>query len=406
MNGGRVSTKCRRNPGFLLERGFLVRIIHENTIHTWSISISQSAYLKHVLERFGMTDCNPAPTPIALGTPLTKQQAPLTGEDCQFMANKPYREILGSIMYAQIATQPDLSYAISTLSKFVSNPGRPHWIALMRVLRYIKGTLDFKITYGGKGYTNLAPIGYVDADYAGDVDTRRSCSGHVFLQAGGPSAWGSQYQQTVALSTTEAEYMAMSRAAKQMEFMYSSMDKVGYPQTRPADLYNDNAGAVSLTKNTKGNTRVKHIDVRHHYICDMVEDGKITIHHIPPSDNLADVFTKPLGRDAHRRACIGMRLTSGWRVRWARRSIRIVALHSINRDPIPIWLPYIYNHSSFLYIYLQIVTTYLQWSTESLVQKGLLVRSNTSVVYLQTLRWGVIFLYYSIFTDELSRYRI
>ena len=258
-----------------------------------------------------MTDCNPTPTPITLGTPLTKQQAPLTDEDRQFMANKPYREILGSIMYAQIATQPDLSYAISTLSRFVSNPGRPHWIALMHVLRYIKGTLDFKITYGGKGYTNLAPIGYVDADYAGDVDTRRSCSGHVFLQAGGPSAWGSQYQQTVALSTTEAEYMAMSRAAKQMEFMYSSMDKVGYPQTRPADLYNDNAGAVSLTKNTKGNTRVKHIDVRHHYICDMVEDGKITIHHIPPSDNLADVFTKPLGRDAHRRACIGMRLTSG-----------------------------------------------------------------------------------------------
>jgi hypothetical protein len=130
------------------------------------------------------------------------------------------------------------------------------------------------------------------------------------MQAGGASTWGLQYQSTVALSTTEAEYIATSRAAKQMEFMYSSMDEVGYPQPRPALLYNDNAGAVSLTKNTKGNTRVKHIDVRHHYVRDLVEDGKIVIHHIPSSDNLADIFTKPLGRDVHHRACISLRLTS------------------------------------------------------------------------------------------------
>ena len=108
----------------------------------------------------------------------------------------------------------------------------------------------------------------------------------------------------------EAEYMATSRAAKQMEFMYSSMDEVGYPQPRPAILYNNNAGAVSLTKNTKGNTWVKHIDVQHHYICDLVEDGKITVCHLPSTENLADVFTKPLRRDAHHRACIGLHLTS------------------------------------------------------------------------------------------------
>lgn len=104
----------------------------------------------------------------------------------------------------------------------------------------------------------------------------------------------------------EAEYMATSQAAKKIEFMYSSMDEVSYPQLRPAILYNDNAGAVSLTKNTKGNTQVKHIDVRHHYICDLVEDGKVIIHHIPSTDNLADVFTKPLGCDAHHHACIGL----------------------------------------------------------------------------------------------------
>ena len=97
------------------------------------------------------------------------------------------------------------------------------------------------------------------------------------MQAGGHSAWGLQYQQTVALSMTKAEYMVTLWAGKQMEFMYSSMDEVRYPQPRPAKLYNDNTGMVSLTKNTKRNIRVKHINIRHHYICDLVEDGKIII---------------------------------------------------------------------------------------------------------------------------------
>ena len=201
------------------EASLVLGIKIERNRNAGTISISQHAYLKHVLKHFGMTDSNPAPTPIALGAALTREQAPATDVDQGFMANKPYREVLGSIMYAQIATQPDLSYAVSTLSKFALNPRKPHWIALMRVLRYIKGTLNFKITYGVEGHTDLAPVGYVDADYAGDLDTHCSCSGHVFLQAGGPSAWGSQYQQTVALPTMEAKYMATSRAMKQMEFM-------------------------------------------------------------------------------------------------------------------------------------------------------------------------------------------
>lgn len=144
----------------------------------------------------------------------------------------------------------------------------------MHVLQYIKGTLDFKITYGGEGHTSLAPIGYVDADYAGDIDS-------------------------LALSTTEVEYMMTLRAGKQIEFMYSSINEVGYPQPRPATLYNNNAGAVSLAKNTKGNIQVKHIDIRHHYIRDLVNDRRIVIHHIPSTENLADIFTKPLGCVAH-----------------------------------------------------------------------------------------------------------
>ena len=152
-----------------------------------TISISQRAYLERVLEHFNMMDCNPCTMPLPPSTTLTKEKAPQTAEECTFMADKPYHELLRSIMYAQIATCPDLSYAVSTLSKFASNPGNVHWNALTHVLHYIRGTLDFRITYGGK-YKDLAPIGYVDADYAGDLDNRRSCASHVFIQASGPTA--------------------------------------------------------------------------------------------------------------------------------------------------------------------------------------------------------------------------
>ena len=155
------------------------------------------------------------------------------------MADKPYHELLGSIRYAQIATHPDLSYAVSTLSKFASNPGKTHWNALTHVLWYIRGTLAYKITYDGK-YKDLATIRYVDTNYAGDLNHHCSCAQHVFIQAGRPTAWGSQYQPTVTLSTMEAEYMALTRAMKQILWMYAAMDEVGYPQPKPTILYNDN----------------------------------------------------------------------------------------------------------------------------------------------------------------------
>lgn len=148
----------------------------------------------------------------------------------------------------------------------------------------------------------------MDADYGGDIDSRKSCAGYIFIQAGGPTAWSAQYQQTVALSTTEAEYMAVSCAAKQILWMYSEMEEVGYPQEKPGILYNDNSGAVALTKNTKHNTCVKHIDIWHHFIRECVENGNISVLHISSADNLADLFTKALRRVAHQRACSSLRL--------------------------------------------------------------------------------------------------
>jgi Reverse transcriptase (RNA-dependent DNA polymerase) len=144
-----------------------------------TISISQRTYLKRILKRFGMTDCNTKPTPLPLGVTLSKD--PKIQEDRVLMADKPYHEVLGSIMYAQIGTRPDLSYAVLTLSKYASNPGITHWNALMHILQYIKVTLNYKITYGGKNFKDLRLTGWVDADYGGDIDSQRSCAGYVFI---------------------------------------------------------------------------------------------------------------------------------------------------------------------------------------------------------------------------------
>ena len=273
-----------------------------------TISISQCAYLERVLKRFGISDCNSKPTPLPLGIVLSKDQGPKSEDEWKFMAGKPYREVLGSIMYAQIGTRPDLSYAVLTLGKYASNPGITHWQALMHVLRYIKATLHYKITYGGNNLNNLEPTGWVDADYGGDIDSQRSYARYIFIQAGGLTAWSAQYQQTVALSMTEAEYMAVSHAAKQILWMYSEMEEVRYPQEKPGLLYNDNLGAIALMKNTKHNSHVKHINIQHHFIHECVENGEIPVLHVPSINNLADLFTKSLGCITHQQLCVLLHL--------------------------------------------------------------------------------------------------
>jgi len=268
---------------------------------TGTISISQRAYLEQVLEHFGMKDCNPKPTPLPAGIDLSSLNSPRTEDDRTFMKDKPYKEALGSIMWAQGATRPDLSFAVNLLARFQANPGREHWNAMLHILAYIKGTLDYRITYHRGSNGGSKPFGYVDADYAGDSDTRRSTSGYIFMMAGGAVSWSSKRQPTVSLSTTEAEYMALAQAGQQAVWMISFMNEIGLPQKLPTTLYGDNMSSIALTLNHKGHSRAKHIDVRHHYIRERVEEGDIKVAHIPSTENLADILTKPLPRVIHQR---------------------------------------------------------------------------------------------------------
>ncbi len=193
-----------------------------------------------------------------MGIVLDNDMSPKTDSEKKEMVDKPYRPVLGSVMWGQLATRPDLSFAVSLLSRFQVNPGLKHWKALLHVIGYVKNTIDYGITYSQD--TDLTPLAYADADYGGCWDTRRSTSGFIFLMAGGVVTWSSKRQATVALSTVEAEYVAMSRCAQQMVWMRTWLDEIKVEHHLPGVIKGDSRGALALAKNMKDHGKVKHID--------------------------------------------------------------------------------------------------------------------------------------------------
>jgi Reverse transcriptase (RNA-dependent DNA polymerase) len=264
-----------------------------------TIRLSQRPYWEYVLNRFSLANVTPRNVPLPTGLVLDGNMSPQTESERKEMTDKPYRSILGSVMWGQLATRPDLSFAVSLLARFQANPGINHWNVLLHVIGYIKNTMDYGLTYSRD--FDLSPAAYVDADFGGCKDTRRSTSGYVVLMAGGPVSWSSKRQTTVALSTVEAEYVAMSRCAQQVVWMHSWLSEVDIEISTPGIIKADNRGAIALSKNTKDHGKVKHIDIRHHYIRELLEEGAIDIEQVSSFDNLADLFTKPLPRDNHHR---------------------------------------------------------------------------------------------------------
>ena len=222
-----------------------------------TIRLTQRPYWEHVLTRFHMDNVTPRNTPLPVGIILENNMSPKSDSEKKEMDGKPYRSLLGSVMWGQLATRPDLSFSVSLLARFQANPGIEHWRALLHVVGYIKNTIDYGLTYSRDH--DISPTAFVDADYGGCRDTRRSTSGYVFTMAGGAVTWSSKRQATVALSTVEAEYVAMSRCAQQMSWMHSWLDEVKVKYSLPGLIKGDSRGAIALTKNTKDHGKVKHI---------------------------------------------------------------------------------------------------------------------------------------------------
>ena len=197
-------------------------------------------------------------------------------------------------MYAAIATRPDLSLAVGMLSQYMQNPSNEHWVGIKRILRYIKGTLNYglKFTYSDK----FVLQGYSDADWAGEVETRKSTSGYVFLLGNCCVSWRSKKQSIVALSSTEAEYVSLCSAAQETIWLRNLLSSVGFEQTAPTVIHEDNQGAIALSHNPKDHPRTKHIDIKYHFVRQTIEDNRVTLLYCPTERMVADTLTKGLSK--------------------------------------------------------------------------------------------------------------
>ena len=198
-------------------------------------------------------------------------------------------------MYLAVATRPDISSAVQQLSEHFESPGRAHWEAAKRVVRYLLGTRDWQLALGG---SEAGLVGYSDSDWGADTDFRHSISGYVFTLDGGAISWASRKQKAVALSSTEAEYIAITEATKEAMWLRALLGELlGEEVTgAPTQLWSDNRGAIALAKDNTGHRRTKHIDIRYHFIREAIEDGKIALGYCPTVVMPADAFTKALAR--------------------------------------------------------------------------------------------------------------
>ena len=257
-----------------------------------TIALSQRAFVDTMLTRFRMTDAHVLSVPLDPHVNLFQYE--LTDEEREEMKQCPYAQLVGSLMYAAVGTRPDIAFAVSTLSRFMSNPARIHWEAAKRILRYLKGTREYKLTYGP---TKEALSGYTDADWASQAH-RHSISGYAFLFNGGAISWRSNKQPIVALSSTEAEYIAASDSSREAIWLrYLASELTGTPLSKPTLLRCDNQSAIKLVDNSDMfHARTKHIDIRYHFIRELVDDKKIRLEYCPTNEMAADLLTKPLPR--------------------------------------------------------------------------------------------------------------
>jgi hypothetical protein len=240
---------------------------------------------------------------------------------------KGYQTLIGKLLYLSILTRPDISFALGRLSQYLSDPAEFHMSALKRVLKYLRSTIDYGITFGGKNPEGL--IGYSDSDFASDRTDRLSVLGNVFMLGNGPISWISKKQKSVATSTMDAEYMAMCAASKQSQWLalvlreMGAADLVGQHDFKPTVkektkfmigspvlIRGDNQAALGLVRDAQISERSKHIDVAYHYQRDLMKKDRLKVEFVRTADMVADGMTKPLAKVSFTRFLALLRMQS------------------------------------------------------------------------------------------------
>lgn len=259
-----------------------------------TLKLCQSQYIMNLLMRFGMTDCKTVSTPIPVNCKL---ELPDKSSDSLQDDVYQYRQLIGSLMYLAVSTRPDIAYACSQLSQFNNCFDKRHWLAAKRILRYLAGTITYSLCFIKSGNWNL--YAYTDADFANCLISRKSITGFVIKLGNDTINWESRKQKCVALSTTESEYLAIAEVCKDICFIKNLLSEL-IPRKINCTVFNDNQSAQKLLEAKEYcHRKTKHIDLRYHFIKELVKDNVISVKFLPTDQMIADVLTKPLGSNKH-----------------------------------------------------------------------------------------------------------
>ncbi|RVX11703.1 Retrovirus-related Pol polyprotein from transposon TNT 1-94 [Vitis vinifera] len=262
------------------------------------LKLSQRAYIERILKRFNMHNCKSTKASIVKGDKFSKAQCPQNDDEREEMKTIPYSSVVGSLMYAQVCTRPDIAFVVGMLGRYLSNPGSQHWKAAKKVLRYLQGTKDLMLTYQRTSLLDV--VGFCDADFAGCIDDKKSTTGYIFMMAGGAVSWKSVKQTLTASSTMEAEYVTCYET-------------------------------VAFSKNTRSISRSKHIDVKFYFVKEKVAESLIDIEHMSTKKSTHSRFGLNPGVEGKSSLTRNSRTIKHWRSFLNTRKKQEMAFHGINQ---------------------------------------------------------------------------
>ncbi len=223
--------------------------------------------------------------------------------------HRRYHSIVGCLSYLVNMTRPDLAFSYSQMSKFVQYPGMAHLEDAERVLQYLRGTYDQGISFYDLGPDKRNKLGgWVDSDFASDIDSRKSMTGYLMSLNGGPISWKSSRQGGVTLRSSETEFVAASQAGQEVVYLGALFRGFGYTQKDPTEIWEDNASCIMMSENPTNRDRSRHFDVKVHFLRDLVRDGHVKLLKCAGPQNVSDALTKSLPRTAfeeHREFMVG-----------------------------------------------------------------------------------------------------
>jgi hypothetical protein len=277
-----------------------MEVIRDRNART--ISLSHRRYIDELVKEYGQEHAKGVSSPMEMGTRLSQSDCPKTPDEVAEMKDRPYQNAVGSCNHTAIFARPDIAKAVQTVAQFSSNPGKRHWNAVIRIIRYLKHTRDWVLTLGGKDQ-KVEIAGYCDADFANSPDHGRSISGYAMM-LGGCFSWSSKKQTATALSTGEAEYYAATHAGREVLWLRQLMSEMGFIPTSGTTLHIDNTSSIRMIDTPDQVTsRTKHINVSYHWIREEMQKQAILPEYIPSEKNVSDIFTKGLHGPKHKELC-------------------------------------------------------------------------------------------------------